>query len=74
MNHTIEIGTSKRREDLTGRFIQAICFLVFLPVALVAGLTGWHWRPWPPGPDGYNNVFAEANSMARMVAGIAISI
>lgn len=74
MNHTIEVGTTKRREDLSGRLIQAICFVVFLPVALFAGLTFWHWRPWPPGPNGYSNVFVEANSMAKMVAGIAISI
>lgn len=75
MNHSIEIANSKRREDLSsGRLIQGVCFLVFFPVALLAALTGWHWQPWPPGPEGYGNVIVESNSMARMVAGIAISV
>jgi hypothetical protein len=75
MNHTIEIAHTKRQGDKSsGRLIQGACFLVLFPVALVAALTGWHWKPWPPGPDGYGNVIAESSSMARMLAGIAVSV
>ena len=64
-----------RRENLRScRFIEGVCLAVFLPIAAVARTVGWRWQPWPPGPEGYGSVFAEARSMARVVAGIAISV
>ena len=75
MSQTMQIGHSRKREEvLSGRLIAVACFAVFLPVALVARLSGWRWRPWPPGPSGYGSVIAETRSMARSIAGIAISI
>lgn len=75
MSQTMQIGNARKREDVvSGRLIAGACFAVFLPVALVARLSGWRWRPWPPGPTGYRGVIAETRSMARSIAGIAISI
>jgi hypothetical protein len=75
MQHTAEITHSRKREDLQScRFIEAICFAVFLPIALLASLGGWRWHPWPPGPKGYGSVIGEARSMARTIAGIAVSV
>ena len=75
MSQTMQIGhTRKREEVLSGRLIQGACFTLFLPVALVARLSGWRWKPWPPGPSGYGGVIAETRSMARSIAGIAISV
>jgi hypothetical protein len=71
----MQIGHTRKREEVfSGRLIQCACFTVFLPVALVARLSGWRWRPWPPGPSGYGSVIAETRSMARSIAGIAISV
>jgi len=33
--------------------IFVISFLVFVGVAIVAHILAWLWRPWLPGPHGY---------------------
>jgi hypothetical protein len=74
MQKANDIVSERKRSDLRNcRFIERICFVVFLPVALLAGMSGWRWRPWPPGPEGYGSALGEARSMARLIAGIAIS-
>jgi hypothetical protein len=75
MQHTFDIVSKRRRSDLRScRFIECACFVVFLPIALLAGISGWRWRPWPPaGPEGYGSALSEARSMASLIAGIAIS-
>jgi hypothetical protein len=75
MQHSYDIMSERRRFDLRScRFIESICFVVFLPIALLAGISGWRWRPWPPGgPEGYGSALEEARTMARLIAGIAIS-
>ena len=75
MQQTVEFNHSRKREDLQNcRLIEAICFAVFLPVAMLASIGGWRWHPWPPGPEGYGSVIDEARSMARTVAEISVSV
>ena len=75
MSHTIGIAHARKHDDLhNGRLISAICFVIFLPVATLARLTGWRWKPWPPGPSGYGSILSETRSMARVIAGIAVSV
>ncbi|HEX7718379.1 MAG TPA: hypothetical protein VF389_01115 [Woeseiaceae bacterium] len=63
-----------RRDEVSGcRFLMAVCFAVFLPVALLARLSGWRWRPWPPGPNGYGSVVKETRSIASTIAGVVFS-
>ena len=38
--------------------------VLFLVPAALGRLTGWRWRPWPPGPGGYRSVVSEARSAA----------
>jgi len=45
------------------RMIQ-LGFIALLVPALIARLTGWRWRPWPPGPEGYSSIVAEARAAA----------
>jgi hypothetical protein len=75
MHHTYDIVSERRRSDIRScRLIEIVCFVVFLPIALLAGISGWRWRPWPPtDAEGYGSAFGEARSMARLIAGIAIS-
>jgi hypothetical protein len=75
MNQTMDtISTRRREERLSSWLIAATCFVVLLPITLIARLSGWRLRPWPPGPTGYGSVIAETRAMARNVAGIALSV
>lgn len=33
--------------------IFMVSFIVFVVVALIAHFLAWQWRPWLPGPQGY---------------------
>jgi hypothetical protein len=75
MSENVETTSKHRREErLTSWMIGATCFVVLLPITLIARLSGWRLQPWPPGPDGYGSVLAETRAMARNVAGIALSV
>ncbi len=76
MQHAKPLMSEKIRSDKRNcRFIEMICFVVFLPVAVLAGMSGWRWRPWPPTSDeGYGSAMGEARSMARLITGIATSV
>ena len=34
-------------------------FIVFVAIAIVAHILVWMWRPWLPGPQGYQNSMLE---------------
>jgi hypothetical protein len=56
------------------RFVWMVCFAVLLPVAIVARLSGWRWRPWPAGGRaGYGSPIQEANKLSATIAGTAFS-
>ena len=37
--------------------IFGVSFLVFLGVAVLGQLLGWHWRSWLPGAEGVKSIF-----------------
>ena len=37
--------------------IFALGFVVFLVIALIGTVLGWHWRTWLPGAEGMKSVF-----------------
>jgi len=37
--------------------IFALGFVVFLGIALIGTVLGWHWRTWLPGAEGMKSVF-----------------
>lgn len=37
--------------------IFAVSFPVFLAIALVGQVLGWHWRSWLPGAEGAGSIF-----------------
>jgi light-harvesting complex 1 beta chain len=41
-------GEAKEFHDI---FIRS--FLIFVGIAVVAHILAWMWRPWLPGPGGY---------------------
>ena len=59
-----KIGTEQRQIG----FVIATSFLILLVPSLAARLTGWRWRPWLPGQEGYGSVTGEAWKMASNVA------
>ena len=64
----------RKDEVWSCRFIWLVCFSVFLPVAIVARLSGWRWRPWTAPKRGYRSVFREAERMSTTVTGTVFSI
>ena len=64
----------RQNEVWSCRFIMLVCFAVLLPVALVARLSGWRWRPWPAGEHGYRSVIKEAATKSATVAGTVFSM
>jgi len=64
-----------RKEEIWScRFIWLVCFMVLLPIAIVARLSGWRWKPWPERASGYRSPAAEAKAMSDTVAGTVFSI
>jgi light-harvesting complex 1 beta chain len=43
-------------QSLSFYTIFAVSFVVFLAIALVAQLLGWHWRSWLPGAEGVKSL------------------
>ena len=72
-NNTLTHGLRKD-EVWSCRFIWLVCFAVLLPVAIVARLSGWRWRPWPAGANGYRSVVREALRKSATVAGTVFSV
>ena len=64
----------RRSEQRQYRVLFVITFSILLPIAAVARIFSWKWRPWPPGSNGYASVISEARSMARTVAGHAFRL
>lgn len=53
------------RESRQFHWMVAVGFLLFLGPAAIARLSGWRWRPWPPGREGYRSIVAEAREAAE---------
>lgn len=64
----------RKDEVWSCRFIWLVCFAVLLPIAIVARLSGWRWRPWPARGNGYRSAFREAQRVSATVAGTVFSI
>lgn len=47
-------GEAKEFHDI---FIRS--FLIFVGIAVVAHILAWMWRPWLPGPGGYQTSMLE---------------
>ena len=75
MNTENRLTHGLRKDEVWScRFVWVVCFAVLLPVAIVARLSGWRWRPWPAcGRNGYGSAIAEANSVSATIAGTVFS-
>ena len=54
VNHAL-LGVVKN-DSRTHRVIFAVGFAVFLSIALLAQVTGMHWRSWLPGAEGVKSL------------------
>lgn len=64
----------RKDEVWSCRFIWLVCFAVFLPVAVVARLSGWRWRPWLAQTGRKGSVIEEAKAMSATVTGTVFSV
>ena len=54
---------AKREQREFYLFVASIFMLLIIP-ATIARMTGWRFRPWPPGANGYQSVFSETKRAA----------
>lgn len=75
MNTENRLTHGLRKDEVWScRFVWMVCFAVLLPVAIVARLSGWRWRPWSAGgKTGYGSAIAEASSISATIAGTVFS-
>jgi len=45
--------TEAEAKEFHGMFITS--FIAFTVVAIIAHFLAWQWRPWIPGPNGYES-------------------
>ncbi len=48
-------GTTARTSSFA--LIFALSFVVFLAIALMGQVLGWHWRSWLPGAEGVKSLY-----------------
>ena len=74
MHTRSNVVLNDRRAELWAyRAAWLVCFAALLPVAVLARLSGWHWKPWPAGAEGYKSPIREAQIVARSAASVAFS-
>jgi len=55
--------TDSEAKEFHDIFIRS--FLIFVGIAVVAHILAWMWRPWLPGPGGYQSAMLDATTMAQ---------
>ncbi len=46
-------------------------FIIFVAIAIVAHILVWLWRPWLPGPQGYqNSMLDDLNPVVQAVSSL----
>ena len=68
MRHDVHARDRQQGTRAYYLMLRAVCFALLLPVALLARLSGWAWRPWEAGPGGYESAPREAWSQAKRAA------
>ncbi len=75
MRQTKSLMHGLRKDEIWScRFLLLVCFTVLLPIAILARLSGWRWRPWPAGTDGYRSPIQEAKAVSETIAGTVFSV
>ncbi len=55
-DHTARTGSTSGLTDGEAREFHGIfvtSFIAFTTIAIIAHILVWFWRPWLPGPNGY---------------------
>jgi len=74
LNSKINLTHGLRKDEIWScRLLWLVCFSVLLPLAVVARLSGWRFRPWPHKADG-RSAIREASAMSETVVGTVFSI
>lgn len=55
------------------RCLWLVSFVACLPVAVIAQLTGWRWKPWDSGLEGYGSAIHEADAVANTIVELSFS-
>ncbi|MEM8982571.1 MAG: hypothetical protein AAGC71_06070 [Pseudomonadota bacterium] len=66
--------TDFRGSGVVEFLVFGLSFAAALPVAFVARVTGWRWKPWPPSANGYQGVFREARMAAGMITATVFAV
>jgi light-harvesting complex 1 beta chain len=55
--HSAVHEQSAQQRNRSNFLIYALCFVVFLAIALTGQLLGFDWRAWLPGAEGAKSLF-----------------
>ncbi len=59
--------TDSEAKEFHSIFITS--FIAFVVVAIVAHILVWSWRPWLPGPNGYQTSMLDGLAFAKTLIG-----
>jgi light-harvesting complex 1 beta chain len=59
--------TDSEAKEFHSIFITS--FIAFVVVAIVAHILVWSWRPWLPGPNGYQTSMIDGLNVVRALIG-----
>ncbi len=59
--------TDSEAKEFHSIFITS--FIAFVVVAIVAHILVWSWRPWLPGPNGYQTSMIDGLNVVRAMIG-----
>jgi light-harvesting complex 1 beta chain len=67
-NQNQSISGLTEREAKEFHKIFVISFIVFTAIAICAHILAWQWRPWIPGPEGYEAVESASAAVSSVLS------
>jgi light-harvesting complex 1 beta chain len=67
-DYPVRTGSTSGLTDAEAREFHSIfitSFIVFTVIAIIAHILVWQWRPWLPGPNGYQTGMIDGFNLVK---------